>query len=279
MDFAKQWVIDLLDQIVKTIDYFEEIITSIMGINIADAGIITTGIESAALALAGLFLAMEMISLISDFRFERIEDAIRLWIKVLFAKIIIENSSSIIGGIYDLFRNLGSNSISEGFNAVKGSVYSLADPDGLIESYKGLLGIGYVLSWIVLLIVNIIVVVMLIMITIEIFGITFEIGIHQAIGPIAISTLCNSTARSTGIAFIKSYAAVCLQTTVIGVIFKVYAAFSSHLKSNSQFITDTVSSGGPFGLLISMLSPMMALAVLCVTVKKSSDLTKRMFGA
>lgn len=279
MDFAKQWVIDLLDQIVKTIDYFEGIITSIMGINIADAGIITTGIESAALALAGLFLAMEMISLISDFRFERIEDAIRLWIKVLFAKIIIENSSSIIGGIYDLFRNLGSNSISEGFNAVKDSVYSLADPDGLIESYKGLLGIGYVLSWIVLLIVNIIVVVMLIMITIEIFGIIFEIGIHQAIGPIAISTLCNSTARSTGIAFIKSYAAVCLQTTVIGVIFKVYAAFSSHLKSNSQFITDTVSSGGPFGLLISMLSPMMALAVLCVTVKKSSDLTKRMFGA
>lgn len=279
MDVFRQWAIDLINQIVDSINSFQHIILNILGFDISDAGLVMTGIQSAALSLAGLFLAMEMISLISEFRFERIEDAIRLWIKVLFAKIIIENSSGIIGGIYDLFRNLGIDSIADGFSAVKATVYAFADTDGLISSYKGMLGEGYILAWLVLLLVNVIVVVMLILITIEIFGITFEIGIHQAIGPIAISTLCNSTARSAGISFIKSYSAVCLQTTVIGVIFKVYATFADSLQIGKDVIDSTVRNGGPFGLLFAFFSPILGLTVLCVTVKKSSDLTKRMFGA
>lgn len=279
MDIFKSWVIELISQIAQTISSFEAIILNIIGLKISDAGLVMTGVESAALALAGLFLAMEMISLISEFRFERIEDAIRLWIKVLFAKIIIENSSVIIGGIYDMFRNLGTNSISEGFSAVKSTIYGFADSNGLIDSYKGMLGEGYILAWIVLLLVNVIVTIMLILITIEVFGITFEIGIHQVIGPIAISTLCNSTARSTGISFIKSYAAVCLQTTVIGVIFKVYATFADKLQIGNDIIDNTIATGGPFGLLFAYFSPLLGLTVLCVTVKKSSDITKRMFGA
>lgn len=279
MEIFKSWVIDLISQITQTISSFETIILNIIDLKISDAGLVMTGVESAALALAGLFLAMEMISLISEFRFERIEDAIRLWIKVLFAKIIIENSSAIIGGIYDMFRNLGTNSISDGFSAVKSAIYGFTDSNGLIDSYKGMLGEGYILAWIVLLLVNIIVTIMLILITIEVFGITFEIGIHQVIGPIAISTLCNSTARSTGISFIKSYAAVCLQTTVIGVIFKVYATFATKLQIGKDIINNTIATGGPFGLLFAYFSPLLGLTVLCVTVKKSSDITKRMFGA
>lgn len=281
MEKFKGWAIDLVNQIVATISNFESIILSILGFDISDANLVMTGIQSAALSLAGLFLAMEMISLISEFRFERIEDAIRLWIKVLFAKIIIENSSAIIGGIYDLFRNLGVNSISDGFTAVKATVYAFADADGLISDYKGMIGEGYILAWLVLLLVNVIITVMLILITIEIFGITFEIGIHQAIGPIAISTLCNSTARSTGISFIKSYSAVCLQTTVIGVIFKIYATFAEKLQfgSGDGVLEGFVNKGGPAGLLFAFFSPIIGLTILCVTVKKSSDLTKRMFGA
>lgn len=278
MDIFKVFASELIKQIGKTIDNFQAIILNIIGINVADAGITMTAIKSAALSLAGLFLAMEMISLISEFRFERIEDAIRLWIKVLFAKITIENSSVIIGGIYDLFRNLGTNSIAEGFTAVKNTIYSFSDPDGLLDKYKGMLGEGYILAWIVLLIVNIIVTIMLIMIAIEIFGISFEIAIHQAVGPIAISTLCNSTARSAGISFIKSYSAVCLQTTVIGVIFKVYSTFADKLQIGNDIIDSTVATGGPFGLIFAYFSPIFALTVLCVTVRKSSDLTKRMFG-
>lgn len=115
MEIFKDNALAYADLIISIINSFKAIILNILGINIYDANIVTTGIESAALSLAGLFLAMEMISMISEFRFERIEDAIRLWIKLLFAKIIIENSSNIIGSIYDLFKGLGVVSIDDGF--------------------------------------------------------------------------------------------------------------------------------------------------------------------
>ena len=275
MEIFKDNALAYADLISSIINSFKEIILNILGINIYDANIVTTGIESAALSLAGLFLAMEMISMISEFRFERIEDAIRLWIKLLFAKIIIENSSNIIGSIYDLFKGLGVVSIDDGFSKISGSIGNITE--AAIAPNKGLLGEGYIFSCIVLLIVTLVVSALLIMLTIEIMGIVFEIGIHQAIGPIAISTLCNSTARSTGIAFIKSYAAVCLQTTVIGAIFTVYVKFADDFIVSD--LSEKIAGVGAFGIMFRFLSPVLSLAVLCITVKKSDDLTKRMFGA
>ena len=194
---------------------------------------------------------------------------------MLFAKIIIENSSNIIGSIYDLFKGLGVVSIDDGFSKISGSIGNITE--AAIEPNKGLLGEGYIFSCIVLLIVTLVVSALLIMLTIEIMGIVFEIGIHQAIGPIAISTLCNSTARSTGIAFIKSYSAVCLQTTVIGAIFTVYVKFAD--KFIVSDLSEKIAGVGAFGIMFRFLSPVLSLAVLCITVKKSGDLTKRMFGA
>ena len=127
MEIFKDNALAYADLISSIINSFKEIILNILGIYIYDANIVTTGIESAALSLAGLFLAMEMISMISEFRFERIEDAIRLWIKLLFAKIIIENSSNIIGGIYDLFKGLGVVSIDDGFSKISGSIGNITE--------------------------------------------------------------------------------------------------------------------------------------------------------
>lgn len=263
------------DLITAIIDSFKTIICDIWKLSVYDAKIVTTAVESAALSLAGLFLAMEVITIVSDFRFERLEDAIRLAIKVIFAKIIIENSSSIIGMIYELFRDLGVSSIESGFAKISGSIPSIVDTI-TNATIAGPLGVGYIFVCILMLIVVLIIVCMLIMLTIEVMGIIFEIGIHQAVGPIAIATLCNSTARSTGISFIKSYSAVCLQTTVIGAIFTVYTFFADKFIVN---VGDKISGLGAFGIIFNFLTPVISLAVLCVTVKKSSDLTKRMFGA
>lgn len=177
MEIFKDNALAYADLISSIINSFKAIILNILSINIYDANIVTTGIESAALSLAGLFLAMEMISMISEFRFERIEDAIRLWIKLLFAKIIIENSSNIIGSIYDLFKGLGVVSIDDGFSKISGSIGNITE--AAIAPNKGLLGEGYIFSCIVLLIVTLVVSALLIMLTVEIMGIVFEIGIDR----------------------------------------------------------------------------------------------------
>ena len=99
----------------------------------------------------------------------------------------------------------------------------------------------------------------------------------MAVGPIALSTLCNSTFRSTGLSYIKSLSAVCLQTTVIGAICKVYTKYATYFNLNLD--GSLATGGGGFGFVFGCFAPLLSLLVLCVTIKKSSDITKRMFGA
>lgn len=271
------------DLISNIIVQFEAIIKALLNFNLPDQSI--AAVEAVAVSLSGLFIAMEMISYFSAMRMEgRIEDALQLMIKLVLAKILLENTDAIMSGIYGEFNRLGFSAIENGFKSVKDT---MTGASGLIVSIvdanKGMIGEGWILMDFVLLIVAIVVAVMMISITMQIVGIIFEIAIHQAVGAIALSTLCNSTVRSTGLSFIKSYTAVCLQTTVIGVIFNVFGTLSGsdflNIDVESSVLWGSIESAGCFGVLFLYLFPVLMLIILGVTVKKSGDITKRMFGA
>lgn len=249
---------------------FSSTYNAIINADISAAGNAMDGVEAAGVALTSLFLCMEIFSQITQKWFERMEDAIQLWIKLVVAKIIIENSSTITGGIYSYFKNLGSVSVSSGLSAISAQLTSIS---GFDTMDGGFLGIAHLFMALILALLLLVVFVILVMLAVEILGIAFEIGIHQAIAPIALSTLCNSTFRSTGLSFIKSYAAVCLQTTVIGAIFKTYTIIEP------QISLSLASDNSVLSWLFGFSMPILGLIVLCVTVKKSGDITKRMLGA
>lgn len=268
-DFFKAGSEEIALTIASTVTSFKILIIKILQNNsISESDVVTSAVTSAGVSLTTLFLLMEFFSQMTSKWFERMEDAIQLGIKMIVAKIIIENSSTIVGGISGYFKDLGTANIESGFDSITSNIIDLTVPGD-----AGPFGIGYILLTLFLYIIWAVVIIMLIMLTIEILGIVFEIGIHMAVGPIALSTLCNSTFRSTGLSFIKSYTAVCLQTTVIGAICKVYTKFATNL--NLTNITAT----GMAANMVAYCMPLLGLAVLCVTIKKSSDITKRMFGA
>lgn len=269
-DLCKPLAESMLNTIKSLVLSFSEVYGNIIDVDISTAGIDMTGITAVGVALTSLFLLMEFFSQITSKWFERIEDAIQLGIKMIVAKIIIENSSSITGGIYSYFKPLGFNSISSGLTQISSQLSSIS---GFDTMEGGFMGIAYLGMAVVLAIILVVVFVILMLLAVEMVGIAFEIGIHQAVGPIALSTLCNTTFRSTGLSFIKSYSAVCLQTMVIGSIFKIYTVIEPELALN---LTD---DGGFISWLFGFSMPIFGLIVLCVTVKKSSDITKRMFGA
>lgn len=264
----------MLNGFAGTVTAFKGIINALFGINISSSDILEDAVTTAGVSLSTLFLLMEFISQIASKWIERIEDAIQLGIKVIVAKIIIENSTSITSGIVGYFKSLGSASLDNGFDAILSSL-----PIGILPSKAGPFGLGYVAVMIGLLILIIVAIAVLSMVAIEVAGIVFEIGIHMAVGPIALSTLCNSTFRSTGLSYIKSLSAVCLQTTVIGAICKVYTAVLPQLTSVNLGAEILNGGGGTLGAIVfGYASPLLGLVVFCVTIKKSSDITKRMFG-
>lgn len=269
-DLCKPLAEAMIAAIQGLVQSFSTVYDIILGTDISSAGIAMDGIEAAGVALTSLFLCMEFFSQMTQKWFERIEDAIQLGIKLVVAKIIIENSSSITSGIYSYFKQLGSGSVSSGLSAISSQLSSIS---GLDTMEGGFMGIAYLGMAVVLALILVVVFVILTLLAVEMLGIAFEIGIHQAVGPIALSTLCNTTFRSTGLSFIKSYSAVCLQTTIIGAIFKIYTVIEPSIALN------LTSSNGFMAWLFGFSMPILGLIVLCVTVKKSSDITKRMFGA
>lgn len=269
-ELCKPMAEGMLKAIGGLITSFGSTFDAIINADISAAGGAMDGVVAAGEALTSLFLCLEMFSQIAQKWLERIEDALQLWIKIIVAKILIENSSSITDGIYSYFKKLGADSLSSGLSEISSQLSSIS---GLDTMEGGPLGLAYLIMAVVLALILVVVFVILVMLTVEILGIAFEIAIHQAVAPIALSTLCNSTFRSAGISFIKSYSAVCLQTTVIGAIFKIYTVIEPELSISLQ-------TGGNFlSWLFGFAMPILGLIVLCVTVKKSGDITKRMFGA
>lgn len=232
-------------------------------------------IVSIGVALTSLFFCLEMFSQLAQFRVERIEDAIRIGMKFVVAKVIIENTDGVSQGIYQLF----SISSTGGIKKACGSIGNMIQTIVIDKGAGGLLGIGYLLLFLMIAGMSIFIIIEIFKILISIVGVFFEIAIHQAVAPIALSTLCNELARPTGIAFIKSYASACLQITIMTTICSVFASITGHLATVDFSTIGSLPGMGIFSSVVNFISPLICVIALSKAIKISSDLTKRMFGA
>lgn len=269
--FSKEECKALFEMISKLAEGFGGIYDVILNISIPDPAI--DGITALGVSLTSLFFCMEMFSQLAQFRVERFEDAIRIGMKFVVAKVIIENTSGIAGGIKAIFMKASSTSLKDSLAQI---AYEL--PEELFEMDAGFLNINFMLINMWGLVYLIVFFVIFVTILINIVGIVFEITIHQAVAPIALSTLCNDTVRQTGISFIKSYAATCLQIGVIGVVLSAFSVIFSKFNSLETVLNIAGDTSPLLYMLSTSLLPLIELIVLSKAIKTSGDLTKRMFG-
>ncbi len=266
-------VVQGIGELFKT---FRQIILLLMGSVYTTDIAPTSAITAVGVSLTTLFFTMEMFSQMAQFRVERIEDAIRIAMRFVVAKVIIENTSGISKGIFGIFMKGTGDGITNALDSVTANLASL-----VIEPDKGgFLGAGYTILFVFLCVVYVVFFFQLLKIVISYIGIAFEIGIHQSLAPIALSTLCNDTVRQTGITFMKSYAATCLQLAVITAIFEVFGELTGKF-AIIKFVdtsTSTAADLGIFASLVELLMPLLLIMALCKAIKTSTDLTKRMFG-
>jgi hypothetical protein len=241
---------------------------SIGGLNLGD------GATAVGISLTTLFFAMAVFSEVSAFRVERFEEAIRVAMKFIVAKIIIENTNVISGAIYALFTGLSKGALDSGLTSLSTSLATITPSD------TGMDPLGTGLGWLIQIFTQvlpayIITIFVFATILLTVCGIVFEIGIHMAAAPIALSTLCNDMTRPTGISFIKSYSAVCLQAFILGACLSVYSVISAKFAG----VTAGIASDGIFGGLLGGLMPIIGVICLSTVMKRSGEITKRMFGA
>lgn len=237
-----------------------------------------------ALPLCTLFFLLEFFKKSMDLQWVKWENIFLFMIKVIFAKIILENSMEIMEWIYTTFNNLAINvntalGVSgNGFLEVRSKVDDPIRWDACrlfltqeeCEFYRddgGFWGLSRLLKIIELMPSIFIAQGVMLVTGVVIFARVFEVMVYTMVAPIPLSSFSSEEHRQIGISFIKSYAAVCLQALMIVVMFAAFAALGNELDA----LQNSYASGS-WGILLRVI-------LLGIGIFKSGNWAKKLCGA
>ena len=253
-------------------DGFANVIQTISGFDATTSmGTAINVFEAAGTALLTLFFAMEAFTYCANIDFHGgIEGAIRIAMKLVVSALIVQNVDNIVGAVSGLLKQ--TVDFSSSFSNISSS-FAAAATTNTID--PGTLDINYICMSFILLILIILMFVMYSLIVISMLGVVFETAILTAISPVALSTLVNSQARSTGISFIKNFAAVSMQWGVLAICFEAFNAISNNLTLD---FASGLAGDGLLANIMQYATPVLCVIMLAVTVSKASEITKRALG-
>lgn len=199
-----------------------------------------------------------------------IEGALRIAMKLIVSQLILQNTGKVVGAVSGLFKSVTCSSYSEAFAGIS-TAFSTAATAGEMDG--GVLDINYICMGVLLFLVVAVLFILFSLIVITMLGVVFETGVLIAISPVALSTLVNSQSRSTGISFIKNFAAVSMQWGVLSICFLIYTQVSKGLVLSFADV-----SGSMLGQIMRFATPLLSVIMLAVMVSKASEITKRALG-
>ena len=227
--------------------------------------------EAAGTALLTLFFAMEAFTYCANIDFHGgIEGAIRIAMKLVVSALIVQNVDNIVGAVSGLLKQ--TVDFSSAFSNISTSFAAAATANTIDP---GTLDINYICMSFILLILIILMFVMYSLIVVSMLGVVFETAILTAISPVALSTLVNSQARSTGISFIKNFAAVSMQWGVLAICFEAFNTISTSLTLD---FASGLAGDGLLANIMQYATPVLCVIMLAITVSKASEITKRALG-
>ncbi len=239
-------------------------------------------VAGVAIQLCLLFFLLDFFKKSMDLQWVKWENILMFFLKLIFAKVVIENSMEIMEWIYTVFNNLAITVSTE--LGVAGNGFLPTDPNDPMRSdcwgyflsqdeipfYRddgGLWGLSRVLKVITLMPSVFLAQGIMLVTGAVVFARVFEVMIYTMVAPIPLSSFSSEEHRQIGIGFLKSYAAVCLQALMIVVMFAAFAALSNELSN----LTGTYASGG-WGILLRVI-------LLGMGVFKSGSWAKKLCGA
>ena len=256
---VEQWVRDWLDVInftfynaVKalTINPFDS------SIRVVDTAM--SAIEGVALVLVTMFFFIELCNEAMLLKIQSYEQVFKLVFKFVMAKVIVENARGIMGIIYNGFNSIAMQLTQDNYGFL-----SKFTTDAIIKepADPGFLNLNYLFKYIETMPTYFILLGACWVINLILIGRLFEIIVYTVISPIPLATFAAEGWHDSAKAFIKSYAAVCIQGLVVVVMFY---AFSQ--------VADLLGGTDSMGITITALA-------LALGVAKSGQWARQAVGA
>jgi hypothetical protein len=256
---VEEWVRTWLDVINYTFDNAIKVLTISpfdSSITIIDTAM--TAVEGVALVLVSMFFAIQLCNDAMLLKIQSYEQVFKLFFKFILAKVIVQNAKGLMAILFN-----GFNAVAASLGEANYGFLSSFGTDALISqpANGGFLNLNYLVKYIETLPTFLILLGACWVINLILIGRLFEIIVYTVISPIPLATFAGEGWHDSAKAFVKSYAAVCLQGLVVIVMFY---AFSQ--------VADLLGGTDSMGITITALA-------LALGVAKSGQWARQAVGA
>ncbi len=189
-----------------------------------------SAVEGAALVLVSMFFAIQLCNDAMLLKIQSYEQVFKLFFKFIMAKVIVQNARGLMGILFNGFNSVASalGETNYGFLSSFGTDALIAEPDS-----AGFFGLNYLVKYLETMPTFLILMGACWVINLILIGRLFEIIVYTVISPIPLSTFAGEGWHDSAKAFVKSYAAVCLQGLVVIVMFYAFAQVAELLGGTS----------------------------------------------
>ncbi len=227
-------------------------------------------VRAIGLALLVLFFVVGVVKTCGSFaEVKKPEHAVKLFIRFVLAKAAITYGLELMMALFSIVQGIISTIMNAaGFGAVSDMVL----PDSIVTAIENVDFFNSIPLWAVTLLGGLFITVLSFIMIMSVYGRFFKLYLYTAIAPVPLAAFAGEPSQSVGKAFIKSYAAVCLEGAIIVlacIIFSVFAASPPAVDPNAAAVTQVWSYVGE--LIFNML-------VLVGTVKMADRVVREMMG-
>lgn len=227
-------------------------------------------LQAIGLALLVLFFVVGVVKTCGSFaEVKKPEHALKLFIRFALAKGVVTYGLDLMMALFNIVQGIISTIMS---SSGLGTANQTVLPDSIVQAVQNCGFFESIPLWAVTLIGGLFITVLSFIMILSVYGRFFKLYLYTAIAPVPLASFAGEPSQSIGKAFLKGYAAVCLEGAIIVlacVIFSVFASSPPVVDTSASAVTMVWSYIGE--LIFNML-------VLVGAVKMADRVVREMMG-
>ncbi len=231
---------------------------------------INGALQATGMALLIIFFLIGVMKTCGSFaELKRPEVAVKMFIRFICAKAAITYGMELMLALFRITQGIIGTIMD---NAGIGAGAALTVPTEIVDAVNNMGFFESIGPWIISLIACLVMIVISFILVLNVYGRFFRLYLHVAIAPIPLAAFAGEPTASIGKAFMKSFAAVCIEGAVIVLACVIFSAFAS---------TPPVVQAGASSVnmvLTYCAEVIFNMLVLSATVKMSDRITRDIFG-
>ena len=227
-------------------------------------------LQAIGISLLVLFFLWGMIRTCTNWQdIKRPEQAFKLFLRFAIARGLVMYGMEIMTAIFEIVQGVISTiAQTVGLSHVNETVI----PQEIIDAVNNAGFLESIPLWAVTLLGSLFITILSFVMILTVYGRFFKLYMYTAISPIPLSAAAGESTQGTAFTFIKSYAGVCLEGSMILLSCVIFSAFAS-----SPPVVDPSTT--PVSMKWSYIAELIFnMLVLVGTIKMSDRIVKEMMG-